>query len=185
MVDRKRPLRNLAPVWLTAIALTILSGCVQPQGGDDGVIASFYSADHWEYYGRSSDREPAMASVAAAARNGVLSVLCGSENYLTILIESPDGTELKETSVKLTFDGTVATDYDWFANSENEEGWAVALFDDEESFWPAINDLKQHRSAEVVISEAGKEWRRFQFTLTGAGDAIDRTVKDCGKGPHS
>jgi hypothetical protein len=162
-------------------------GCAQPQGNDNGLINhdphSAMRSDHWQFHKLPND-EVTMASVVATARNGMLSIFCDEQKELTLLIDSSDGTELKETSVALTFDGNVATDYDWFSSSRNEDGWSVALFDDQKSFWPAIEALKRHRSVEVVVSESGKEWRRFQFTLASAAEAIDLALKECGMEDH-
>ena len=45
----------------------------------------------------------------------------------------------------------------------------------------AIQALKQHRSAEVVVTASGKEWRRLEFTLARAGEAIDLAFRQCGR----
>ena len=84
-----------------------------------------------------------MASVVAAARNGSIGVLCHKKGELAIVIDSHDGAALKETSVKVTFDGSTATEHPWLETT-SADGWGVGLVDSQDTFWSAVAALKHH-----------------------------------------
>jgi hypothetical protein len=178
-------LSNPARPWSLAawICIAALMGCVQPQGNDNGLINHDpdrpISSEHWEVYEVPKD-QAAMASVVSATRNGSLHVLCEKNDESVILIGSKDGAELKDTSITVTFDGNITTNYPWVTTT-GEDGWGVGLVENQKDFWPALAALRQHRAVEVVVSESGKEWRRLQFTLARADEAIDLVFKECGK----
>jgi len=153
-----------------------------PQVGDSGLKIhnepnNRMSSEQWEVY-QPAERS-GMASVVAVARNASASVLCDGKGGLSIQIDSHDGRELKNPSLKVTFDQGVAADYPWHSNTE--EGWGFILLDSQKDYAPIIGELKQREILEAVVSESGKEWHRYQFTLAKADEAIDYVVKLCGK----
>ena len=175
--------RRTAPVLMTLALL--MAGCV-PQGAPSGTTESgveihsdsrLISSKQWEVY--QPDPASAMASVVANARDANISVLCDGKGHLSVQLHSHDGRELKSQSLTVKFDQGVAADYPW--NSDTEEGWIFVLLDDDADFATVVADLRRHKSLEAVVSEDGKEWRRYQFTLAKADAAIDYVVKLCGK----
>ncbi len=163
-----------------------VTGCTQQrtpssQPGDPNVVIysdeRLISSERWEVY--QPDQRSAMASVVANPRKASAAVFCDGEGGLSIQLNSHGGRELKNQSVTVAFDQGVAADYPW--HTSTEEGWSFVLLDSQEDFAPVITALRQHRMLEAVVSESGKEWRRYQFTLAKADAAIGYVLKLCGK----
>jgi hypothetical protein len=165
-----------------------VSGCApqgapRPPAGDSRLKVysehRLISSEQWEVY--QPEEHSAMASIVAVARNGSVGVLCDGKGGLSIHINSHDGRELKAPSIEVSFDQATPSDYSWVTIPPAEDGWGFGLVDDQKDFQPAIAALKQHETLEAVVSESGKDWRRYQFTLAKAEEAIDYVVKLCGK----
>jgi len=135
------------------------------------------SSTQWEVY--QPEKQSAMASIVADARNASASVLCDGKGGLSIQLSSHDGRELKNQSLTVAFDQGAVASYPW--HTSTEDGWNFALLDSEKDFAPVIADLRGHKTLEAVVSESGKEWRRYRFTLVKADAAIDYVLKLCGK----
>jgi len=182
--DANNVMRHQAIIKSAALALVVLAtGCATqsnpPHDPDLAVYsdARLMSSKQWEVY--QPERQSAMASVVADARDASASVLCDGKGGLSIQLNSHDGRALKKQSLTVAFDQGAAADYPWYTNTE--DGWNFILLDDQTDFRSVIADLKMHKTLEAVVSESGKEWRRYQFTLAKADAAIDYVLKLCGK----
>jgi len=169
-----------------ALLAVFATGCVPqsapPSQAGDSKLAIYsderrMSSKQWEVY--QPEEHSAMASIVAGARNASASVLCDGKGGLSIQLNSHDGRELKNQTLMLAFGQDAAADYPWY--TDTEEGWNFVLLDSQKEYGPVIAALKQNQTLEAVVSESGKEWRRYQFTLARAGEAIDYVVTLCRK----
>jgi hypothetical protein len=168
---------------IVATALLSVSACAQPpQMTNNGLpivrdAEHQMSSTHWEVVQLSGEATP-LAAIIDSTRTVSLTLGCGDP---ASLLMGPDkGPELKNPSIKLSWDGETSAE-PLMESFPSTSGWGFGTAAGDPGFEPMLARLKQHQTLEATINDAGREPLRYRFSLAQADEAIDHVLGVCGK----